>query len=162
MSTNDRLLHLYLRDHFAGATGGLELAKRIAGSHRQDSTGPQLAQFARDVADDRDSLAQIMTAVGAHPDPVKSVLAIAGERLGRFKLNGGVVRRSPLSNVVELEMMRMGVEGKSSAFRALRAIADQDDRLDAAQLDRLVERAEGQTAMLETLRIQAATEAFTS
>ncbi len=162
MSTNDRLLHLYLRDHFAGATGGLELAKRIAGSHRHGSSGSDLAQFARDVADDRDALAQIMTAVGAHPDPVKAVLAIAGERLGRFKLNGSIVRRSPLSNVMEFELMRLGVEGKASAWRALREIADQDDRLDQAQLDRLVERAEDQAALLETLRIAAAADALTN
>jgi hypothetical protein len=28
------LLGIYLNDHLAGATGGLELARRVAGSHR--------------------------------------------------------------------------------------------------------------------------------
>lgn len=160
MPTNDHLLHVYLRDHFAAATGGVELAKRIAGAHRQRPDGDQLARLALDVADDRDALVQIMYAVGATPDRAKAALATAGERLGRLKLNGSVVRRSPLSDVVELEMLRLGTQGKAAAWRTLRAVAAQDERLDAARLDELHARAEEQAALLETLREQAVTGAL--
>jgi hypothetical protein len=46
------------------------------------------------------------------------------------------MRRSPLSDLIELEAMRTGVEGKAALWRALRALADSDSRLDCDELDR--------------------------
>jgi hypothetical protein len=38
-----------------------------------------------------------------------------GEKTGRLKFNGCLFARSPLSNLEELEMLRLGVEGKAAA-----------------------------------------------
>ena len=69
---------------------------------------------------DRASLLEIMQALGVRPRKVKGVLALLAERASRFKLNGALVRRSPLSSVIELEGMRLGVEGKTDGWQALR------------------------------------------
>jgi hypothetical protein len=39
----------------------------------------------------------------------------SGEKAGRLKFNGRLPARSPLSNLEELEMLRLGVKGKARA-----------------------------------------------
>lgn len=39
------------------------------------------------------------------------------EKAGRLKLNGRPLRRSPLSGLVELEMMHLAVEGEQACWR---------------------------------------------
>ena len=67
----------------------------------------------------------------------------------------GVVK-SPLSSLEELEMLRLGVEGKAAGWRTLRALADADSRLDRDRLDELMARARQQADQLEKLRVQTA------
>ncbi|HVV22716.1 MAG TPA: hypothetical protein VHF06_24990 [Pseudonocardiaceae bacterium] len=120
----------------------------------------QLRRLAGDVAEDRASLIAVMQRLGVTVDQFKVALGWIGEKLGRLKLNGYLFGRSPLSTVIELEAMRLGVEGKAAGWRTLRTRADQDDRLDAAELDRLIERASGQIELLEALRVAAVQQAF--
>jgi hypothetical protein len=42
-----------------------------------------------------------------------------GEKAARLKLNGHLLARSPLSSLEELEMLRLGVEGKAAGWRTL-------------------------------------------
>jgi hypothetical protein len=152
--TNDRLLGIYLNDHLAGAVAGTELAQRIA----RDL--PVLDQLAAEIAEDRKALLDIMAALGIQVQTYKTWAAWAAEKVARLKFNGYLVTRSPLSRVVELEAMMLGVNGKAAGWRTLRALAKQDQRLDAARLDELIQRAEGQIDTLEQLRVQPAAEAF--
>ena len=41
----------------------------------------------------------------------------------------------------ELEILRLGVEGKAAGWRTLQTLADTDTRLDPARLDQLISRA---------------------
>jgi len=50
------------------------------------------------------------------------------EKAARCKPNGRLFRRSPLSNLIELEGLLLGVQGKAADFRALRRLADTDTR----------------------------------
>ncbi|WP_329286684.1 hypothetical protein [Streptomyces sp. NBC_00691] len=84
------------------------------------------------------------------------------EKAGRFKLNGRVLSRSPLSDVVELEAMRLGVEGKACAWRSLEALAGTERRIDVARVRELLRRAERQIQELETLRAGRAALVFTA
>jgi hypothetical protein len=58
------LLGIYLNDHLAGATGGVELARRVAAARRQEEVGDALLHCAADVAADRVALVEIMAALG--------------------------------------------------------------------------------------------------
>ena len=53
-----------------------------------------------------------MAAAGARPQVAKVAAAWLAEMAGRFKLNGRLVRRSPLSRLVELEVAEVGIYGK--------------------------------------------------
>lgn len=156
------LLGIYLNDHLAGATAGVDLFHRAAGAHQGSAVGTTLEQLAAEVAEDRGSLREMMTVLGIPVRRYKLYAAWAAEKVGRLKLNGSLLERSPLSTVVELEGMRLGVEGKAAGWRTLRTVADRDGRLDAQRLDALLARARQQADILEELRISAAAEVFSS
>lgn len=78
------------------------------------------------------------------------------EKAGRLKFNGRLLARSPLSDLEELEMLRLSVEGKAAGWRTLRTLAGMDTRLDPGRLDELIARAGQQADLLEGLRIAAA------
>ncbi len=144
------LLSIYLNDHLMGATAGLELAKRAA------ATQPVLEPLRQEIEQDRDALLDLMRATGTSVDHVKAAAGWVGEKAGRLKLNGHLVSRSPLSDLIELEGLSVGVAGKLSGWRLLRAL--EDPRLPAVLLDDLIARAERQRDTLEALRLQRGTE----
>jgi hypothetical protein len=150
------LLGIYLNDHLAGATGGLELARRVAASHRGPAADGALQRLAADVAQDRAALADIMAALSIPVRAYKVYAAWIGEKAARLKLNGHLLTRSPLTSLEELEMLRIGVEGKTAGWRTLRVLAETDKRLDSGRLDELIARAQRQADLLEELRVRAA------
>jgi hypothetical protein len=150
------MLGIYLNDHLAGATAGTELAHRMARSHGDGQDGSTPRRLAAEVAQDRAALLDIMAALGIKVRRYKVGAAWIGEKAGRLKFNGRFFVRSPLSNLEELEMLRLGVEGKAAGWRTLRALADTATRLDPARLDELISRARRQADLLEDLRVAAA------
>jgi hypothetical protein len=149
-------LGIYLNDHLAGATGGMELARRVAGSHHDPAQRTTLQRMAADITEDRRALLDLMAALGLPVRHYKLSAAWAAEKAARLKLNGRLLSRSPLSSLEELEMLRLGVEGKAAGWRTLRALADAESRLDRDRLDELMARARQQADLLEELRVQTA------
>lgn len=90
----------------------------------------------------------------------RMVLGRLAEKAGRFKLNGRVLSRSPLSDVVELEAVRLGVDGKACAWRSLASPAGTEQRVDVVHLQELLRRAELQIRRLEVLRVDRAAQVF--
>ncbi|MEU7057989.1 hypothetical protein [Streptomyces sp. NPDC046197] len=154
------LLGIYLNDHLAGATAGTERAHHLATACRGSKVGQTMAPVAAEIAEDRRALVGIMHRLDVPIRRYKVYAGRLGERAGRLKSNGSLVRRSPLSTVLELELLHIGVEGKACAWQILRQRADHDDRLDAHQLDHLLERARGQLRTIEDLRMAQAAETF--
>ena len=152
----ETMLGIYLNDHLAGATAGRELARRTARSHRGREEGGALNRLAADIAQDRSALVSIMASVGVTVRAYKVGAAWIGEKAGRLKFNGRLLSRSPLSDLEELELLQLGVEGKAAGWRTLRARADTDARLDAGRLDELISRAKRQVDEIEELRVRAA------
>jgi hypothetical protein len=161
--TEQGLLGVYLNDHLAGATVGLELVRRMAGSAEPGSESATiLKRLVSEIATDRSALIRFMTTLGIKVRGYKIFAAWAGEKAGRLKFNGHLLARSPLSNLEETEVLRLGVEGKAAGWRTLRAVAERDSRLDAEQLDELLARATGQSDTLESLRVRIAEQVLAS
>ena len=154
------LLAIYLNDHLAGATAARELVRRAASSNRRSDYGRFLERLASEVDEDRDALLAIMRALGASVDQLKVLGGWGAEKLGRFKLNGRLLGYSPLSRLVELEALALGVSGKRALWRALELLAPDQPGLGRFDLSHLIVRAEAQLDELETYRLQAAAEAF--
>jgi len=151
-------LSIYLNDHLAGSTAGLELVKRCRSANEGTSYGPQLANLAEEFEEDRNALQRLIEELGFSRDRVKVGAGWVAEKFGRLKLNGSLTGYSPLSRLIELEGLFLGVSGKLSMWRNLRAAGIGSRETD---LDELIKRAESQRRRLESLRARAAEEAFT-
>lgn len=147
------LLETYLNDHLAGSTVGVELARRARGSNGGTPLGDFLAELTAEIEEDRETLEEVMQTIGAGRDRLKVAGAWVGEKAGRLKLNGSLFGYSPLSRVVELEGLRLGVEGKACLWRMLRELAD--PRLSKFDFEALLARAERQRDGLELQRLEA-------
>jgi hypothetical protein len=154
------LLAIYLNDHLAGATAGRDLARRSAASNERSSYGKFLTDLAAEIDEDRDSLLELMGRLDVGVDRLKVLGGWAAEKAGRLKLNGRLLGYSPLSRVVELEGLTLGVRGKLGLWRALSEVQPSYPKLPGAELARLAERAQAQLDGLEAQRLRAAAEAF--
>ncbi|GGY15394.1 hypothetical protein GCM10010326_03830 [Streptomyces xanthochromogenes] len=159
-SESAALLATYLDDHYTGATGGLELFRRAAEARADAEGRAALTDLARQVDEDRESLARIMADLDLPRSQSKAAIGWLAEKAGRLKTNGHLFTRSPLSDVLEAESMLLGVLGKAACWRTLRVLAESDARLCADDLDVLLDRAEQQSATLEELRSTAAVRAL--
>jgi hypothetical protein len=154
------LLAIYLNDHLAGATAGRDLARRSAASNEGSEYGEFLAALAAEIDEDRDSLLELMRKLDVGVDRLKVLGGWAAEKVGRLKLNGRLLGYSPLSRVLELEGLTLGVRGKLGLWLALSEIQQSQPSLSGAELARLSKRARDQLDGLESHRLRAAAEAF--
>jgi hypothetical protein len=150
-----KYLPIYLNDHLAGAVGAVQLARRAAGQNEGTEYGEAFAALASEIEQDRRTLQDLLKRLGIRNDPVKLLSSVVAEKLGRFKLNGELLRYSPLSRLEEIEILMLGVEGKLALWRALRANLDVE-----VDFDDLIRRGTAQRRRLEHLRLKAAAQAF--
>jgi len=150
----DRVLGIYLNDHLAGATGGLELARRTLASNRDSAEfGAPLARICAEIETDRETLRRLMRELEVGEDTVKRTAGWLSEKLGRLKLNGQLRGYAPLSRVVELEGLSLGISGKAALWRALaQTLGAEWHGFDFEQLG---ERARAQRDTVEELRLKA-------
>ena len=154
-----RLLGIYLNDHLAGATGGLELVRRAQRNNRGTAYEADLTRLAGEIEEDRTTLERLMERLRIPRSPVKAPVAWALEKLGRLKPNGRLLEYSPLSRVVELELLASGVETKRALWVTLRTLVQGGIDL-GVDVEELIARARRQRRLIERRRVQAAAEAF--
>jgi hypothetical protein len=154
------LLGIYCNDHLAASTGGIELVSRMLGRHRGGVYEARLQQLLDELREERAALRASITALGLPIRQYKQVGAWIGEKISRGKLNGHLLSRSPLSDLVEFEFIATAVLAKRAGFETLREIAAVDSRLDGALLDRLIAQADKQHDWLADARREVAAEVF--
>jgi hypothetical protein len=159
--TPDDLLAIYLNDHLAGSMTAIELIKRASGEHAGTPLGAFLNGLAAEIEADRQALRAVMAHIGAREHPVKLALAWAAEKAGRLKLNGTLVRQSPLTPLLELEALETGIGGKLQLWRTLTAL-DRDIGPTRERVPELIARAEDQLERVEEQRIASARDALAS
>jgi hypothetical protein len=155
---SDRYLAIYLNDHLAGSVAGVELARRARASNEGTETGAVLAEVCAEIEADRETLREAMRCLEVGEDRVKPVLGWVGEKLGRLKPNGQLRGYSPLSRVLELEGLMIGIAGKRMLWRSLGDSCKA--RLPDLDLAALEARAEAQQRRIESLHLKAAKVAF--
>ncbi|HEX5989223.1 MAG TPA: hypothetical protein VFY75_03290 [Solirubrobacterales bacterium] len=156
---DNRYLGIYLNDHLAGAALGVELARRLRSSNSGDpEMGEPLARICAEIEADRETLVQLTERLGFSRDRIKPVLAVAAERLGRLKPNGHLRGYSPLSRVLELEVLASGIGGKLQLWNALEQTFG--DSLAGFDFHALADRADRQGREVEDLHMAAAKRAF--
>lgn len=134
---------------------GVELARRTAASNRDDEHfGPPLARICEEIEADRATLERVMEALDVGRDRLKPAAGWIAEKLGRLKPNGQLRGYSPLSRLIELEGLYIGISGKARLWKVLEAnVGDDVPGVDFAALG---ERADRQRTEVEALQEEAA------
>lgn len=161
MSSTSKYLATYLNDHLGGATAGVELVRRAARENEGSELGAFLSDLAAQIEADREALKAIMGELDVKADRAKVAGGWAAEKVGRLKPNAQLRGYSPLSPLVELEGLLVGIQGKLGLWRALAEIADALG-LDRVRLQELAAGAEIQQADVERHRIDVARRALTA
>jgi hypothetical protein len=137
-----------LRDHHAASAGGVALARRAMGpSH----------PLAKQIARDRETLEEMMGQLEVAPSATKVGFVRMAELLGRLKLNGRLFKHSPLSRIIELELLVVGIRGKEALWTALQRAGLSFQGID---LDALAESARAQAREVDELRLSAVANTF--
>ncbi len=157
---NAELLGIYTNDHLASSTGGIELVGRMLSVHKGSRYEEPLEQLLSELREEKASLRSMMSALDVPVRQYKQLGVWVAEKLSRAKLNGRLLSRSPLSDLVEFEFLASGVRAKRSGFETLRIVADVEPRLPKAELDRLVDQAHRQYEWLTRTRREVAADVF--
>ena len=155
VNINQRLFEIYLDDHRAGAAAGQALARRMAERYGTEPGYEELIATRDDIDADVAELDRLREHLGLHGGRLKRELAVLIERLGRLKPNGRLVRRSPLSELLELELLSAGVAAKRRLWYAVMA-AWGTEEVAGVDLRLLGERADEQLERLHRLHQRAA------
>ncbi len=138
----------------------VELARRSAASNRGTRYGEALSRLAQEIEEDQVALRRVLGELGVGRDRIKLIAAWTAEKFGRLKLNGSLLAYSPLSRVVELEVLILGVEGKLLLWQALAEVKPVAERLGSFDIDELIRGARSQLRRLRRERLRAAAEAL--
>jgi hypothetical protein len=148
-----RYLSIYLNDHLAGSTAGVEMARRARGANEDNEFGAPLATICAEIEEDRATLEEVMDDLGIGRSRYKPALAWLGEKAGRLKPNGHLRTSSPLGRVVDLEVLLLGITGKIRLWTLLGDLLEGETAVDPPTL---IARAEHQRATVEDLQARAA------
>jgi hypothetical protein len=156
----DRFLRIYLNDHRAGATGGISLARRCQRNNGESALGEELRSIVEEFREDAASLSRIASELGIRENWFKQSAAKAAEWLGRLKLNGEIRTYSPLSRLLELELLLAAIDAKRSLWNAL--MSGEVPIPAGIDLSELEDRASKQRTRLHPHHVRAARAALAS
>ena len=111
------------------------------------------------IGDDRRRLLVIMKSVQVAPNPLLGVVLQVGERVGRLKPNGRVLRRAPLSDLIEIEALVDAVSAKRAGWCALAAASPRVPV--TSQVAELITRADDQLDRLRSIHATVAARVLT-
>jgi hypothetical protein len=154
------LLGVYCNDHLAAATGGIELVSRMLGRHRGGPYEARLEELLDELREERSAVRRSMAALDLPVRQYKQIASWLGEKVSRAKLNGHLLSRSPLSDLVEFEFIATAVLAKRAGFETMREVATVEPRLDEALLDRMIAQADKQHDWLADVRREVAAQVF--
>jgi hypothetical protein len=156
MMADRELLDTYLNDHLAGAKAGVDLANEIAEDSGDTPLAAEMTNLATDIEADRQSLVEIMDALGIEKETVKQAIGWMAEKMSRLRLNRAAAGSEELSLLLSIEALSMGVEAKRSLWQCLAQVAPSVPGLSAVELSTLEHRAEDQIARLVAARTAVA------
>jgi len=156
---DEKLLGLYLSDHLTGATAGLGRIERMAKDFTDTPVHAEIASIAGEIRRERELLKCLIQQLGVRRRPHRQAAAWIGEHAGRLKLNGRLLNRSPMTLVLESELMRAAILGKIGGWQTLEKLAPELG-LDAATFTRLTVEGRAQIEALDRVHEHARSNAF--
>jgi hypothetical protein len=161
MTTSTEQLGTYLNDHLAGASAGVEMARRLQDDVTGEPEAAVLGPLADEIEEDLKTLRGLVDLIGIQQNPVKQVAGWVGEKAHRVGVVAETLTAGPhLKRLLEAESMSLGVEGKLCLWLALIEMVPDYPQLTAVDLPALAERARDQRRRIEAVRLAAVVRAF--
>lgn len=157
--TDLELLHLYIDDHLTGATAGVDRIERMAAEYQDTPQFATLDALARAIRGDKEFLRSLIDSLGFDRKPYRQAAAWVGEKAGRLKLNRRVTKRSPMSMVLETELLQGAVAAKRGGWVTLRDYSTELG-LTPDVFDELIAAADRQQEQLQKVHAYATSAAF--
>lgn len=136
----------------------MDLARRAAEHSTDPDRRATWEKIVEEVEADREILGAMLESLDSRPNRIKALFAWAGEKVGRLKTTGPLSGPPELGQLLEFELMYLGVTGKLSLWTNL-AAADCPS-LREFDLDELIARAESQRDRLEAHKVSLSAEVF--
>jgi hypothetical protein len=153
-------LNVYLNDHLAGSVAACDLIEQS----RDHNQGTPLATFLdallEEIRADQDVLGRLMEQLEIEKSTVKQASTWTLEKFSRLKFMVSERTSKDLRNLLELEALQIGVQGKHALWLGMEQVTDLDARLVETNFAALADRAEHQVLAIEHHRLQAARAAF--
>ena len=153
------LLQLYLSDHLTGATAGVERMNRMAQDYVDTPMFATLSALAVEIRTEQVFLKNLIQQLGLKQMHYRQAMADVAEKVGRLKGNGRAVSRSPMTMLLETELMRSAVIGKKGGWQTLIEHAGKM-KMDPAPFTELRDKVPGQLAALDEVHAYARSRAL--
>ena len=134
-------METYLKDHYAGGVGALELIEHSIETHKGTPLAAFFTELHGDIKSDHDQLQKLMTALGVANSDARNAGAWLAEKFSRAKLGFSGSSGSGLRLLQTLESLALGITGKRLLWRALHAIRLSSPVLQQTDFDYLEQRA---------------------
>jgi len=154
-------LDVYLNDHLAGSTMGLDLARRLASQGEGTPLGEVMGAIASEIERDRETLERLMARLDVTQNPVKQGLTWMAEKASGLKFSGATTGDRALGTMLALETLSLGVEGKRCLWESLSVLPDPDPAIQELDLPGLMSRAVSQRAAIDRKRLALVPAALT-
>lgn len=158
MSTEN--LTAYLNNHLAGSVAALELINHLSASHAEPMIKSFFVDLRREVEEDQTVLQELLHRLAGGESGVRKAAAWATEKFAWLRLQLAGSGSGGLGRLEGLEALALGIEGKRSLWLALAAARETVPELGTLDLAGLERRADEQHQRVETLRREAARNAF--
>ena len=153
-------LTTYLNDHLAGSVVALELLDHLKNDGAGTAEASTLAGVHAEIEADRQELEAFMAQLGIAVSAPRKATGWLVEKLSEIKLHLDDAGDGALRRLEALETISLGIAGKEALWHALAAAAEEVPELGGLDYVRLARRAATQRAVVESLRLRAAQEAF--
>lgn len=153
-------LATYLKDHLAGAGAAIEIMDHIESSHGDTSAGDLVKRLRPDILADRQELEELITRLGHETTAPRRAAGWLSEKVVELKLKMDDPSNGALRLLESVEMLALGVHGKIDLWHSLAGNIGSIPALGTLQYERLIQRAEAQRALIEPVRLEAASAAF--
>jgi len=144
-------LQEYLNDHLSAGSGAIDMAEHCREVNGDEPLAGFMATLVAEIQADHQILQDLMANLDATQNRVKQVAARMGEKVSRLKLGSG-----DLGNLLALESLSLGIEGKAGMWKVLELIDDGREAFASVDFDVLIERANSQRDAVERWRLAVA------
>lgn len=151
-------LAIYLRDHYAGAVGAIELLEHLSKAYEGKDMGLFFQHLLSEVREDHATLHEIMAGLDIKESVVRDAGAWVAEKFARGKLGFGDGATSGIRTLQALETLFLGISGKRLLWRALANVPDA--LMVSHDFAALEKRAAEQLERVEAERLAAAGSTF--